>query len=346
MIPSQRLVRVLCVAAICVILLLTLNINKYKNAVINWNQTTSNVTLVSLVVTFEDGQVRDCLTGEIRGTGIKGLVGNIKEYSVADIKLEVDSKAVGTGEDRNRSMNSFQQIFNKRIWTQGRKKGVISSGGGSSVDYAVNTMLGLHTIIAEIKARHGLKRVRILDVPCGDMAWMSRFLSTRDDVDYVGIDIVPELIESHQKTYATQRYWKFRHYDIIRDGLTEQFDIIHCRMMLQHLVTNDVLNFLLQLSKSGSRYLLTTTFPHAARNEELRTSKRGRFRFLNLEVPPVSLTQPLCFFRDGPDLGNQHFHALWKLPLQRVQRCSIVNRLSFTGTYSKNIHYACGNWSV
>ncbi len=35
-----------------------------------------------------------------------------------------------------------------------------------------------------------------------------RFLVTRDDVDYTGVDIVPELIESHRVTYK-QFPWTF-----------------------------------------------------------------------------------------------------------------------------------------
>jgi len=297
------------------------------------------------VLLKEDGQVRNCLTGEVQGTGVRGQMGTVTNYMVGDASLDVEAAVKGPAEDRNKSMDEFRRIFNDRIWLWGKKDGVKSSGGGSTVHFSINVMLGLQAIIAEIKERHGLKRVRMLDVPCGDMVWMSRFLETRDDVDYVGMEIVPELIAAHQKTYANHP-WKFMHYDILRDGLKEQFDLIHSRMMLQHLLTKDAMNFLSEFSKSGSRYLLTTTFPHMSRNPELHTGIYGRFRYLNLEAPPVSLTPPLCYFREGPGSNNEHYQALWKLPLQRVQSCASTSHMAFTASQTKIAYYSCGNWSV
>lgn len=78
----------------------------------------------------------------------------------------------------------------------------------------------------------------MLDVPCGDFVWMSRFLSTRDDIDYTGMDIVEDLIEHHKKAHKNKD-WKFVHGDIVDSRLTEKYDIILCRMLLQHLYSLD-----------------------------------------------------------------------------------------------------------
>jgi len=59
------------------------------------------------------------------------------------------------------------------------------------VEFSIEAMAGIHTVINEIKAKLGLDRISLLDIPCGDMRWMSRFLDNREDVDYTGIDIVP-----------------------------------------------------------------------------------------------------------------------------------------------------------
>jgi len=64
-------------------------------------------------------------------------------------------------------------------------------GEGSTEYFAVEAMAGLHSIITALKAKLGLDRIRLLDIPCGDMVWMSRFLDARDDINYTGIDIVP-----------------------------------------------------------------------------------------------------------------------------------------------------------
>ena len=63
-------------------------------------------------------------------------------------------------------------------------------------------MLALHSVINALKRRLGVTRVSLLDVPCGDMHWMKRFLVSRDDVEYTGLDIVPDLIAAHKRDFA------------------------------------------------------------------------------------------------------------------------------------------------
>lgn len=207
-------------------------------------------------------------------------------------------------------------------------------------------MAGLHTIISDIKQKFGLSRVRLLDIPCGDMAWMSRFLTTRDDIDYTGYDIVPELIARHREHFRNRR-WKFYQRDIVEDAINDTFDLIFSRMMLQHLLNEDVLKILKRFSESGSRFLLTTTFPRTARNVELEPNSRGRYRFLNLGIPPISLAPPACIFRDGeegPSDGDIHFLALWKLPLSRVRGCS--NVAAFTLIDGGFTIHSCVDWTL
>ena len=178
------------------------------------------------------------------------------------------------------------------------------------------------------------------------MAWMSRFLKTRDDVDYTGMDIVPELIGNHTKTF--QKYpWKFRLQDIVEQPLNESYDINLCRMMLQHLYTRDVLKVLKTFSDSGSRYLLTTTFNTFTENTDLsKKLSGGRYRYLNLEIPPVSLVPPNCLFRDGEEddpHGKLHFLGLWNLPLRKIRDCSKKVRFILPGR--KVVINSCTNWA-
>jgi len=192
----------------------------------------------------------------------------------------------------------------------------------------------------------GVSRVRLLDIPCGDMAWMHRFLKTRDDVDYTGMDIVPELISNHSKSF--KKYpWKFIHQDIVEQPLNESYDIILCRMMLQHLYTPDVLKVLKRFSDSGSRNLLTTNFYTFGDNADLPQSLwKGRVRCLNLEIPPFSLAPPKCMFRDGEedDLnGRFHFLGLWDLPLRKIRKCS--EKASFNLPRRNITIYSCTKWT-
>jgi len=69
----------------------------------------------------------------------------------------------------------------------------VYTGPGSTLDFATEAMAGLHVIITELKEKLGVQRIRMLDIPCGDMVWMRRFLEAREDISYTGIDIVPVL---------------------------------------------------------------------------------------------------------------------------------------------------------
>ena len=200
------------------------------------------------------------------------------------------------------------------------------SGMGATLYWTQEIIGTLHTVISQIKWQLGTNApIRILDVPCGDMAWMSRFLKTRNDIDYTGIDIVPEIIEHHRESYKNFG-WKFKHLDILSIKEIDSYDIIICRTLLQHLYFVDGQKLFKLFSDSGSRLLITTSFYRKDVNEELVISadNTGRFRKLNLEIPPFSLVPPLCIVRDGPPdafEGWDHFLGIWKLPLRRIKRC-------------------------
>ena len=126
------------------------------------------------------------------------------------------------------------------------------------------------------------------------------------------MDIVPELIEKHKKTYIGKPNIHFQHYDIVKSKLDNSYDIVICRMMLQHLLNMDVLKALYHFSSSKSLYLGVTNFPNLDRNDEL-VPIGGRTRSLNLEKSPVNLSPPVCTFQE-PLFPDHHF-AIWKLPL-------------------------------
>ena len=155
-------------------------------------------------------------------------------------------------------------------------------------------------------------------MPCGDFQWMHRFLLTRNDISYTGIDIVPELIHQHQKNFQDCDSWKFVLQDASKTSLNENFDIVLMRHVLQHLSNKDSMKILFHVSNSGSKYLLVTTFPEMISSQDL--PEAGGFRQLNLQLPPISLTPPLCLHKDG-NLRDGGYLGLWKLPLTQARHC-------------------------
>ena len=170
----------------------------------------------------------------------------------------------------------------------------------------------LHTVITKLKLQLKKPRIKLLDLPCGDLQWMSHFLKSRSDIDYTGMDIVPALIVKHNKTYIDNPNIHFQHFDIVKNEIGDSYDLVICRMMLQHLLNMDVLKALYHFSSSKSLYFAATTFPYVEKNDEL-VPIHGRARFLNLEKPPVNLSPPLCTFQEP--LFPDHHLSIWKVPL-------------------------------
>ena len=150
----------------------------------------------------------------------------------------------------------------------------------------------------------------LLDAPCGDFNWMDSVAGAVDS--YTGIDIVEELIARVAQRHAGERR-TFLCRDFTRDPLPRA-DVILCRDALVHFSFADVRAALRNFRRSGSRYLLTTTFIAHERNENCWT---GSWRMLNLERGPFRFPTPLALIDerrplpDGRDSGKRL--ALWQL---------------------------------
>ena len=103
----------------------------------------------------------------------------------------------------------------------------------------------------------------MLDIPCGDGHWMSQVGLELEH--YIGGDIVEDLVsESRARWRPSTGISEFVRLDLIHD-LLPKVDLVFCRDCLVHLSFADALQALEKIQTSGSRYLLTTTFP--GRNE-------------------------------------------------------------------------------
>jgi hypothetical protein len=110
---------------------------------------------------------------------------------------------------------------------------------------------------------------------------------------YVGADIVRELVARNQR-YAAEGI-AFRHMDLLLHPLP-RVDLILCRDCLVHFSYEDIFKALRNLCASGSRFLLTTTFPGRQENLQIPT---GQWRPLNLERAPFFLAPPLTILNEG-----------------------------------------------
>ncbi|MEM9203117.1 MAG: class I SAM-dependent methyltransferase [Actinomycetota bacterium] len=150
----------------------------------------------------------------------------------------------------------------------------------------------------------------MLDLPCGDFFWMKSV--DLGEIDYVGADIVPDAVERNQQLFAGANR-RFKTLDVTTDSLPK-VDLVLCRDCLVHFSDRDIVRAVSNLRRSGSRYLLTTTYIDRALNRNIAT---GDWRPLNLEREPFSFPPPLRLIdekctEEGGRFSDKSL-ALWKL---------------------------------
>jgi len=182
---------------------------------------------------------------------------------------------VGCGLLRRKYEDEFTGIYEKRYWGAAGS----ASGGGSSLEST--------RVVREVLPRMFRERTisSLLDIPCGDFHWMASV--ALDGIDYTGGDIVAALIAENKKRDGRDGV-RFMHLDAINDPLPRA-DLVLCRDCLVHLPLADVTKALRNIARSGSKRLLTTTFPSRTENKEIAA---GKWRPLNLQAGPFHLPEP------------------------------------------------------
>lgn len=175
----------------------------------------------------------------------------------------------------------FRYIYQHNVWGSAQS----NSGVGSQLDA---TQI-LREEIPKLLDRLGAKT--LLDLPCGDFGWLSH---ARLEVDYIGADIVAEIVQHNQQQYASPRR-RFVQLDLASDPLPK-VDVVLCRDCLVHLSFATVFRAFANLKQSGSSYLLATTFPDLKNNRDVAD---GDWWAQNLELSPFNLPKPLHLINEG-----------------------------------------------
>ena len=178
--------------------------------------------------------------------------------------------------------NTFTDIYLNRGWGTGPSV----SGQGSDLEQTQTIRAQLPTLFAQLNIRS------VLDIPSGDYYW---FKEMALDVRYTGADIVPELVAANRRQYLGV---KFEVLDICKDELP-QVDLVLVRDLLGHFSNHDVQTALRNLRASGSKYLLSTTFPNYFSTADIKT---GEWRPINLAYY-YGLPDPISVINEGCTQG-------------------------------------------
>jgi Methyltransferase domain len=235
----------------------------------------------------------------IRHIGLKLGAGSLLRRRRRDRGLVTQHLDPATALDR------FREAYRSGAWVLSKDQ--LSPSGQGSEASATRTMV---EALPALLARLGCET--LLDVGCGDWNWMRE---VRLPCDYVGIDIVPEVIQ------ANRRYERagveFEVGDAIEGPLPEA-DVVLCREVLFHLSFSDGMAALANIRAAG-RWLLATSDAGIWFNSDIAT---GDYRRINLERAPYRLPRPRAVISDE-SVSRGRVLALWAtadLPTDRRGR--------------------------
>lgn len=192
----------------------------------------------------------------------------------------------------------FTNYYHENFWANPETV----SGGGSTLEYTENIRREIPKLLTQYNI------LKVLDAPCGDFHWF-RKMELPGQVEYIGGDIVDELVRQNQSQYSNART-VFISLDIINDVLP-QADLWMCRDCLFHFSYADIFKTLDNFLRSDIEYIFTSVHTNCTKNSDIVT---GGASLLNLELPPFNLCKPLLYVDDwttGTDVKKIKKMGLW-----------------------------------
>lgn len=195
---------------------------------------------------------------------------------------------------------TFTKIFHTNHW-QGNES---ICGETSGIEATANIREGLAKLIETYNIHS------ILDIPCGDFVWMNEV--DLSGIDYLGGDIVAEMIEENRRKFVTSHI-HFEVMDLIKTPLPQK-DLIICRDALVHLSFEHIQESVQNMKASGSKYLFCTSFVNNKFNFDITD---GDWRTLNMQIAPFHFPKPLLTINENCQLGNGAYKdksiCLWEI---------------------------------
>lgn len=193
--------------------------------------------------------------------------------------------------DSEKRKDVFTTIYKRRLW------GAEEPSGPGSLPQYVEPLWGELPLLFN---EYGIKS--IVDLGCGSFNWIAPAVLDQN-ISYLGCDIVEDLIETLSASKANETT-KFKVLDAVSDKIPKA-DLIVCRSVLFHLSNDEIALALENIKRSGSKWLLTTSYTYKnvlPVNEDIPS---GGFRRINLELEPFNLPAPerVIFDIDG-DINN------------------------------------------
>jgi SAM-dependent methyltransferase len=176
-----------------------------------------------------------------------------------------------------RRKEMFELTYAQKVW------GVDEQGKGTSGFGSTTEFTKLYRVfLQDFLAAHEIRSV--VDAGCGD--WQFSREIDWSGINYLGVDIVPSLIEANRRKYAKTNV-RFAVADIVRDELPPA-DLLLVKDVLQHLSNADISRFLAQLPRYRHVLIVNDVHPDTLTAPPQDTATGG-YRPIDLTQPPHSL---------------------------------------------------------
>ena len=185
----------------------------------------------------------------------------------------------------------FTSIFKSKHWAHGDMPDeyISVSGHGSNINTEQSSNL-ISSLVEFIKKN---KINSILDMPCGDFLWMNKLLKQTEIRNYLGLDIVEEIIDQNIKLYENENI-RFRSCDIVDYETSEEFDLVLMRDFFIHTNNEDIRRILMNIKKMNIKYFAFENYS-IFKNVDVIS---GKHRKINLKLNPFNLMEPFYSFKD------------------------------------------------
>ena len=185
----------------------------------------------------------------------------------------------------------FTSIFKSKHWAHGDlpDEYISVSGHGSNINSEQSNNL-IYSLVEFIK-KNNINS--ILDMPCGDFLWMNKLLKQIEIRNYLGLDIVEEIIDQNIKLYENEHI-KFKSCDIVDFETSEDFDLVLMRDFFIHTNNEDIKRILMNIKKMNIKYFAFENYS-VSKNVDVVP---GKHRKINLKLDPFNLMEPFYSFKD------------------------------------------------
>jgi len=219
-----------------------------------------------------------------RDEGLEGVLLVLRRMANAKQK-ERDFRAILEHETL---VGRFTEIDRRKFWCSPLANKESRSGEGSTRAFTRPYVDGLSSFLDQFKSKyHG--RMIFLDAPCGDFNWIQP-IAMRDDVYYIGADIVPSIVAENSRRYKSHTI-RFMQLDITADSFPDA-TFWHCRDCLIHLSFANIMRSFEKFAQSKIEYAMIAC-AHLADDQNNYDIVDGGFRYLDLRKPPFILPHPV-----------------------------------------------------